>query len=524
MYRRLADRVARFLSRTVPGRAIANARLFELMRVGKEQWEATFDALSEGIALVDAAGTIRRANTAIAAMLHEPITRVIGRHLGDALFGERAAVDELIAAAQGAHHAAPLVRRSVPFGRTLRLAVSGLQRPAAEATAVVIVEDITEQQALENQLMQSEKLVAVGTMVSGVAHELNNPLTSIAGLSEFLLEQSRAGDPHAEHLQVINDQAERASRIVRNLLSFARKSPAEGAPTDLGDVAQRTVTLMGYELRNAGVTVDTRVPADVPPVLGNRDQLQQVTLNLLTNAAYALRQLPDGAPRRITVSVAARQQQVVLSVTDTGPGITPETAAQLFDPFYTTKPPGEGTGLGLFLSYGIAESHGGTLTVESQPGEGATFVLALPRAASGTAAAPSRAATPAPGGSAERGRRILVVDDDPAVRQLVGVLFRHDGHAVDQAEGGTDALRLSKENDYDLVITDRRAAVGNEPFVVALARARPLWQGRTIVAAAEPASTGSGDWAASLRLLRKPFNLRDLRAAAAEVWAAAPRS
>ncbi|MFI5208797.1 MAG: ATP-binding protein, partial [Gemmatimonadales bacterium] len=452
---------------------LANARFFELMRAGKEQWEATFDALAEGIALVDASGVIRRANTAIAGMLGQPITRVIGRHLGEALFGEKGGMDALIIASKGEQHPSPVVRRSDPLGRTLRLLVSSLERPTAETAAVVVVEDITEQKALENQLMQSEKLVAVGTMVSGVAHELNNPLTSIAGLSELLLEQEGAAGAHAEHLKVIYDQAERASRIVRNLLSFARKSAAESAPLDLGDVAMRTVTLMSYELRRADITVETSIQADLPPVLGNRDQLQQVVLNLLTNAAYALGKLPADAPRRITVSVAAEPERVLLKVSDTGPGIAPESAAQLFDPFYTTKPPGEGTGLGLFLSYGIAETHGGSLSVDSRPGQGATFVLALPRATPGAIAAPARAEPAAPRNGAGRARRILVVDDDPAVRRLVGVLFRHDGHTVDEADSGAHALRLADEVEYDLVITDRRAVVGSEPFGVALARARP---------------------------------------------------
>jgi two-component system NtrC family sensor kinase len=497
---------------------LANARFFELMRVGKEQWEATFDALAEGIALVDASGMIRRANTAIAGMLGQPITRVIGRHLGEALFGESGGMDALIAAAQGEQHPSPVVRRSDPLGRTLRLVVSSLDRPTDEATAVVVVEDITEQKALENQLMQSEKLVAVGTMVSGVAHELNNPLTSIAGLSELLLEQEGTGGAHAEHLKVIYDQAERASRIVRNLLSFARKSAAESAPLDLGDVAMRTVTLMSYEMRRADIAVETKIQADLPPVLGNRDQLQQVVLNLLTNAAYALGKIPADKPRRIVVAVAAEPDRVVLKVSDTGPGIAPESAAQLFDPFYTTKPPGEGTGLGLFLSYGIAETHGGSLSIEPRPGNGATFVLALPKATPGVPAAPARAEPAAPAGGAGRARRILVVDDDAAVRRLVGVLFRHDGHTVDEAESGADALRLAGEVEYDLVITDRRAVVGSEPFGVALGRARPAWQGRVIVSAADRTSTSKGDWAAAHRLLRKPFNLRDLRAAASEAW------
>jgi two-component system NtrC family sensor kinase len=512
---------ARLLSTAATHAAVvlANARFFELIRVGKEHWEATFDALAEGIALVDAAGGIRRANTAIATMLGRPVTQVIDRHLGEALFGERAGLDALIADAREGRRSAPLVRRSEPLGRILRLTASPLAHPVPESIAVIVVEDITEQKALEGQLIQSEKLAAVGTMVSGVAHELNNPLTSIAGLSEFLLEQARTEEPAKEHLRVINEQAERASRIVRNLLSFARREPTEQGVVDLGDIAQRTVTLMSYELRRGGIEIETEIAPDMPPVIGNRDQLQQVVLNLVTNAAYAARQMPDGAPRRVVVSAAAEGERAVLRVSDSGPGIEPETLAKLFDPFFTTKPPGDGTGLGLFLSYGIAESHGGSLTAESQPGRGASFTLSLPRVP--TAGAQASAGTSATGQAVQRVRRILVVDEDAAVRRLVEVLFTHDGHTVDEAADGAEAVRLALGEEYDLLIMDRGAAAGDEPLLTALARLRPGWENRTIVAAAERSSGSSGDPTSGLRMLRKPINLRDLRAAADDVWAAA---
>ena len=496
--------------------ALANARFFELVRVSKEQWEATFDALAEGIVLVDSGGVIRRANDAMAGIAGQGAAALLGQRLGPALFGDPQSVADLVASARAGRRAAPVVRRS-SRGRILRLSASPLAA-SADAAAVVVVEDVTEQKALESQLLQSEKLASVGTMVSGVAHELNNPLTSIAGLSEFLLEQNRNDDdPSREHLRVINDQAERASRIVRNLLSFARKSPAELAPIDLGDVAQRTVTLMSYDLRHNGITVATAIAPDLPPVLGNRDQLQQVMLNLLTNASYAVQARAGEAPRRIDVSVRLNGERVELRVADTGVGIAADELAQIFDPFFTTKPPGDGTGLGLFLSYGIAESHGGSLAVESQPGEGATFTLSLPAA---RAVGPLPAAPPAAPHSAASGepRRILVVDDDPVVRRLVSVLFGHDGHAVDQAADGSEGLRLALGGDYDLVISDRRAAAGSEPFLVALLRARPAWRNRAIVAAAERVSGAPVDGEPDVRVLTKPFNLRDLRAAASDVW------
>jgi two-component system, NtrC family, sensor kinase len=491
---------------------LTNAQLFELVRGGKEQWEATFDALTEGIALVDARGTIRRANQSIGAIAGQPIQAVIGSDLAMLLFGDDAVLASTMEAAKKSLRPPVLVRRSERLARILRVTAAPLAHPAEDAVAVVVVEDITDQKALESQLIQSEKLAAVGTLVSGVAHELNNPLTSIAGLSEFLLEQHQGSEPEREHLRVINDQAERASRIVRNLLTFARKGPAEGAPVDLADVVQRTVLLMGYEMRQAGVTVETALAPGVPAVHGNRDQLQQVVLNLLINARQALALLEDGAPRRIVISLDHEAERVVLRVKDSGPGMPAEIAAQIFDPFFTTKAPGEGTGLGLFLSYGIAESHGGTLTAESEPGQGASFALALP---AGEGAAPKRRVSePVARGvvAAGGGKRILVVDDDPAVRRLVTALFAHEGHHVDAVGEGHEGLELAAKAPYDLVITDRRMPAGPTTFVAALLKAHPEWGSRTIVATSDPRLVAQ--YSDRHPMLVKPFNLKDLRAAA----------
>jgi len=493
--------------------------LFQLVSRGKEEWEATFDAISEGIALVTAAGVIRRSNTAFAALAGRPVTAVVGAPLGEALRIEAGPLGTLLAAAAAGGRPAPVVHHSEEQHRTLRLAASPVARAVDGATFVVVVEDITEQQALEAQLIQSEKMAAVGTLVSGIAHELNNPLTSIAGLSEFLLEQSAAASTGREHLRVINEQAERAGHIVRDLLTFARKGPATRTRVDLGDVARRSLELMGYEMKRRGITSDISIAPGLPEVLGDRHQLQQVALNLIGNAVHAVRGLADGAPRRVSLDLRAEAGRVVLRVTDSGPGISDDVRAQMFSPFFTTKAPGEGTGLGLFVSYGIAEAHGGTLTVESRSGPGATLALALPQAPEETAAGPGSAAAAAPAS-----RRILVVDDDPVVRQVVSALFAREGHRVDAAVNGIEAMRLASRERYDLVIADRLVAAGDQPIAAALAHLPGDLGARLILSTSDARRDSDDRLAPGARVLVKPFDLRELKKAAEEVFRTADQS
>src|SRR2546421_138587 len=279
------------------------------------------------------------------------------------------------AAARAGDRVQPIVLRSTTLGRAIRVTAARIPAPAHDQSLVVLVEDVTDQQAMESHLIQSEKLAAVGQLVSGVAHELNNPLTSIAGLSEFLLEQKELGAKDRGHLRVIHEQADRAGRIVRNLLTFARKGPAEQAPVDLNDVIQRTLLLMSFDLTLKDIVVETEL-ATVPPVLGDRHALQQVLLNLLNNAAQAVAENPPERPRVIRL-VTWFDDRVRMKVADSGGGIPDEVLPHLFTPFFTTKEPGQGTGLGLSITYSIVEAHGGRASAERPP-HGAARRLAGP--------------------------------------------------------------------------------------------------------------------------------------------------
>ncbi len=493
---------------------VANSRLYEMVRRSEEEWETAFNALAEGIAVVGPAGAILRANRALATLAELPESELVGRDFCQLLPGASEAVAGLIEAAYRRERSVPLVVRLEPNQRVLRLTAAPLAGVEL-GSVVVLIEDVTEQRMLEAQIIQNDKMASIGQLVSGVAHELNNPLTSIAGLAELLLERPPHPELPREHLRVIHDQAERAGRIVRNLLTFARKGVAEKTAVDLNDVVSRTSLLIVYELQLHGIELDCELSPEPVVVLGDRYELQQVLLNLVTNAVQAVGGLEPGRPRRISLITSRSDGEAALQVRDTGPGVPQHLAPYLFTPFFTTKAPGEGTGLGLSLSYGLVKAHGGALTYDAPAEGGAEFRVTLPLY-EGEFAVPAdepRAAHNGPVSS----RRILVVDEDPAVHRMVSALFAPEGHAVESVRSGEQALRLAQEGKYDLIIVDGRMAAGAaEPFAHALLNACPQVRHRVVVACAGedlPAALAEQP----VRRVTKPFNLRDLRMVAREI-------
>ncbi len=504
---------------------LANSRLYEMVRRSKDEWETAFNALTEGIAVVGPAGGMLRANRALAALAETDEQALVGRGFCETLFGRNEAVDDLLGAARRGERAGPLVVRLEQSQRVLRLtaapfAVRAGAPRAAESTVVILVEDVTEQRVLEAQLIQNDKMASIGQLVSGVAHELNNPLTSIAGLTELLLER----DPHLgmprEHLRVIHDQAERAGRIVRNLLTFARKGVPEKSPVDLNDVAARTALLIMYELQLHGIELESVTGATPVLVLGDRHELQQVLLNLVTNAVQAVSAMDRARGRKIRLEITRQDGDAMLRVRDNGPGVPPHLVPHLFTPFFTTKSPGQGTGLGLSLSYGLVKAHGGELVYEAPPEGGAEFRVTLP---AHHAPAPVAAEEPEATRPAVVTRRILVVDDDPAVHRVVSALFTPEGHVVEAVRSGAQGLRMLRERSFDLIVADALATVAPARlFVGALATDCPESRDRVIVGVSGAAESPELAAQESVRRLRKPFNLRDLHAVASEVFASTP--
>lgn len=303
---------------------------------------------------------------------------------------------------------------------------------------------------VQDQLVHSEKMSTIGQLISEVAHELNNPLTTTVGYADLLARLNR--DPEmASHLAKIRSEGIRCQAIIRNLLDFARKTRGERAAVDLNDVVRKTLDLRRYQLRIVGIELETDLAENLPSFLADPVRLQQVLLNLVNNAAQAIEEGGGKGRIRVETRHEEAEREVLIRVTDDGPGIPDALRTQVFEPFFTTKPAGKGTGLGLSVCRGIVEEHGGRISVAEAPGGGAEFRIALPLFPVEAATA---AGGPEDGPVPRRSLRVLVVDDDAEVLRLIQRALQLDRHRVEVAESVDEALDRIRREPYDLVLTD----------------------------------------------------------------------
>ena len=388
-----------------------------------------------------------------------------------------------------------------------------------------LVRDVSERKKLDDetrdiyhQLLQAEKMAALGQTISGVAHELNNPLATILSWAERLSGRSSLDPSVRRGLETILAESERAARIVRNLLTFARKRQTTRAMVDVNQIVRETLALRAYEQRVTNITVIDALAAGLPYVFADGHQIQQVLLNLVINAEQAMLSANGRGVLVVRTWHDADHESVVLEVNDDGPGVPEELQPKIFDPFFTTKEVGKGTGLGLTVAYAIVQEHGGRIRLESRQGIGASFYVELP--VTGAKLPPTPVARPDSGSTdAVVGASVLVVEDETALAAAVIDALRDVGYVVERATDGEDALAKIRDHAFDLVVCDlKMPRLDGKAFYRTLAAVAPGLARRVIFVTGDVAGTEAEKFLeeSGCRWLGKPFRLNDLLRAVRE--------
>jgi signal transduction histidine kinase len=360
------------------------------------------------------------------------------------------------------------------------------------------------------RLIQSEKVATMGSLLAGVAHELNNPLAIVMGQAHLL--RGGAREPAlVQRAEKILAGADRCARIVRNFLALARQRPPERGQVWVNLVVQETIELLGYDLRTSNVEVVLDLADDVPPTWADGHQIQQVVVNLVANAIQAMRRLDT--PRGITITTRWTREpaRISLEIADSGPGIPADVQERIFEPFFTTKPQGEGTGLGLSLCRRTLEEHGGTITVHSEVGRGATFRLGLPivQRPAPTSEAPVTQELPP-----VAGKTILIVDDEVDLAATLAEALQDDGYQVGVADNGVAALEMLGQRSYDMILSDTKMPkLDGEHFYTEIERRYPALRRRIVFVTGDILSREKREFLerTGAPYLTKPFDLREVR-------------
>lgn len=497
--------------------AIDKARLFEQVNQLKEFNENIVQNLEEGILIENETGEITFSNPKMESLVNLPREAIHLKKLTDFL---KTDYHQIV------HHHKNLLKKKQPCrfeaalcgDSTNDVIVQISCHPLFEGQrflgSLTVIVDISEIKHLESQILQSEKLSAVGQLVSGVAHELNNPLSSIIGLAK-LLAQDVGVKKFRDDLEIIYKEGYRCHKIVDNLLTFARKHTPEKIWTDIHDVIISVLELRSFQFRKDEIHIQKKFSSKIPKLYIDFHQFQQVFLNLITNAHQALLAKSDN--RKITLSTKIQDEKVHISISDNGSGIPTSIFSKIFDPFFTTKDQGQGTGLGLSICYGIIDNHEGVITVENLPNSGACFNIELPVSKN----LPEKQTRPSCKKSIKvNEKHILVIDDEQTIIELLQRFLTREGHRVDVAKNGAIALKKMKENDYEIIISDlRMPGITGKTIFDVLGKIAPKLQQRMIFTTGDSDSDDAFEFlnTNNCRYINKPFTFEELQKAISEV-------
>jgi two-component system, NtrC family, sensor kinase len=501
--------------------ALENARLFQVVSRSQKEWETTFDAMQDCVSVHDTTGKVIRANVALARRLKTIPQKVIGRYCSE-IYNSEGSVTNVC------RHTRTLKSESLSVEEIALPVMGGIFQISVSpwydknnrlAGSIHVAKDISNEKLLQQQLIQSEKLSAIGELISGIAHELNNPLTGVMGYSQLLQLRKDLDERAKENLLKINNLALRCQKIVQNLLSFARKQKPERTLSDINEILEKTVELRSYELQVNNIEISRELDCKLPKTIADAHQLQQVFLNLLTNAEQAMLEAQSKGRLIIRTRSDASNARIIVEIIDDGPGIPESHLTRIFDPFFTTKEVGKGTGLGLSLSYGIIKEHGGNIYARSQLGEGSTFVIELPiiaRLREEHSLVSELTPQALQFENIIRGKRILVVDDEKYILDFFVEVFRTFPMFVDTATDGRMAMKKMQHEDYDLIVTDfKMPQMSGRDLFNWIKDNRPHMTNRIIFVTGDTVSLDTRSFFENSRsrYLAKPFKIEEVKEA-----------
>ena len=429
--------------------------LEEKLEDSEKKYRELFQGSPDAIAQIDKEGRFLTANATVGESLGVPLEELIGKTFFEVM-PQDVAQRRLQMVIKALDKGQKQIFEDERVGKCFNNIVVPIKVPGQKDTVQVIARDITERKQAEverNELEQRAQLAShlatVGEMASGIAHEINNPLTSVIGFAQLLMQEDVPEDTK-EYARIINDGAQRVANIVKRLLTFARQQKLERTYIDINQIIETTLQLRAYEMETNNIEVITHLDPDLPWTTADASQLQQVFLNIIMNAENEMGKAHGRG--KLWIKTEAIDNTIRISFKDDGPGVARENLGRLFDPFFTTRSVGEGTGLGLSICHGIIAEHNGRLYVKSKPGKGATFIVELPIITEEKQLGLVESATDE---FKKRVRaRILVVDDEPATLQLLSQILAGEGYEVETVDNATDALERIKLGRYSLIVLD----------------------------------------------------------------------